>query len=61
MGVVEVRELRMRDRRSIREAEDAFAVTIEPPLAFTVADARWCVHKERLDNREAYKNGAFRG
>lgn len=53
MAVVEVRQLRIRDRRSVCEAEDAVAITIEPHLALGIADARRRVHEERLDHREA--------
>ncbi|WP_292590530.1 hypothetical protein [Mesorhizobium sp.] len=55
MHIVGLRELRIRDRRSVREAEDAFTVAIEVHLALIVADAGWSVHQEWLDHREADK------
>ncbi|WP_292072666.1 hypothetical protein [Mesorhizobium sp.] len=51
--VVEVGEFRVCDARGVREIKNTLAVSGEIDQALPVADARWRVHKERLDNGEA--------
>jgi hypothetical protein len=52
---VEVREFRVWDGRGLRKIKNTLAVSGEIDLALKVADTRWRVHKERLDNGEADK------
>ncbi|WP_210235149.1 MULTISPECIES: hypothetical protein [unclassified Mesorhizobium] len=55
MAVVEVYEFWVSDGWRMRQTKQPFTVTAEENPAFGVADARRCVHEERLDHLKPTK------